>query len=233
MFGIDGPEFFVILIVLIVVVGPKDLPKMLKAFGKATSRMRATANEFRRQFDDAMHEADLDDLQKTITDVTDIDPRKKLANIFDPLRDVAKDVKASIENKKTSENSATMVSEVVEIQTEVEPSTSHDAVTGGNEAKLEAKAGKAEVVHISSTDDTANVSGSTAKTAALKNNKKSNTRKTGKTKSSVTVSAKVLKPTQAPKTSVATKKISLAKKTTVKKKAKDTSLDTNNNNRKQ
>ena len=105
MFGIDGPEFVVILIVLIVVVGPKDLPKMLKAFGKATARMRATANEFRRQFDDAMHEAELDDLQKTLTDVSDLDPRKKLTEIFDPIRDVAKDVKASIENKKTPDGS--------------------------------------------------------------------------------------------------------------------------------
>lgn len=100
MFGIDGPEFVVILIVLIVVVGPKDLPKMLKALGKATARMRATANEFRRQFDEAMHEADLDDLQKTMSDVTDLDPRKKLTKIFDPIRDVAKDVKASIEVKE-------------------------------------------------------------------------------------------------------------------------------------
>ena len=97
MFGIDGPEFIVILIVLIVVVGPKDLPKMLKAIGKATARMRTTANEFRRQFDEAMHEAELDDLQKTLTDVKDLDPRKKLTEIFDPIRDVAKDVKASIE----------------------------------------------------------------------------------------------------------------------------------------
>ncbi|WP_297322717.1 Sec-independent protein translocase protein TatB [uncultured Bartonella sp.] len=106
MFGIDGPEFIVILIVLIVVVGPKDLPKMLKALGKATARMRTTANEFRRQFDEAMHEADLDDLQKTISDVGNLDPRKKLTKIFDPIRDVAKDVKASIEVKEITDANA-------------------------------------------------------------------------------------------------------------------------------
>lgn len=103
MFGIDGPEFVVILIVLIVVVGPKDLPKMLKALGKATARMRSTANEFRRQFDEAMHEAELDDLQKTISDVKDLDPRKKLTDLFDPIRDVAKDVKASIDFTSTND----------------------------------------------------------------------------------------------------------------------------------
>ena len=107
MFGIDGPEFIVILIVLIVVVGPKDLPKMLKAIGKATARMRSTANEFRRQFDEAMREAELDDLQKTLTDVKDLDPRKKLTEIFDPIRDVAKDVKASIDGHQDAETSST------------------------------------------------------------------------------------------------------------------------------
>lgn len=106
MFGIDGPEFIVILIVLIVVVGPKDLPKMLKAIGKATARMRSTANEFRRQFDEAMREAELDDLQKTLTDVKDLDPRKKLTEIFDPIRDVAKDVKASIDGHQDAETSS-------------------------------------------------------------------------------------------------------------------------------
>ena len=105
MFGIDGPEFIVILIVLIVVVGPKDLPKMLKAIGKATARMRSTANEFRRQFDEAMREAELDDLQKTLSDVKDLDPRKKLTEIFDPIRDVAKDVKASIDVQENDDAS--------------------------------------------------------------------------------------------------------------------------------
>ena len=106
MFGIDGPEFIVILIVLIVVVGPKDLPKMLKAIGKATARMRSTANEFRRQFDEAMREAELDDLQKTLSDVKDLDPRKKLTEIFDPIRDVAKDVKASIDVQENDDGTS-------------------------------------------------------------------------------------------------------------------------------
>lgn len=103
MFGIDGPEFLVILIVLIVVVGPKDLPKLLRAFGKATARMRATANEFRKQFDEAMHEAELDDLQKTVSNLQELDPRKKLTQIFDPIRDVAKDVRNSIDIARSEE----------------------------------------------------------------------------------------------------------------------------------
>jgi len=42
MFGIDGIEFFIILIVIVVVVGPKDLPEMMRAFGQAMARMILT-----------------------------------------------------------------------------------------------------------------------------------------------------------------------------------------------
>lgn len=96
MFGIDGPEFLVILLVLIVVVGPKDLPQMMRSFGKFVARMRTTANEFRQQFDDAMREADLDEVRKTLSEVADLDPRKKLTRVFDPFRDVAKDMRSSL-----------------------------------------------------------------------------------------------------------------------------------------
>ncbi|CAM1651368.1 Sec-independent protein translocase protein TatA/B/E [Bartonella choladocola] len=130
MFGIDGPEFIVILIVLIVVVGPKDLPKMLKAIGKATARMRSTANEFRRQFDEAMREAELDDLQKTLSDVKDLDPRKKLTEIFDPIRDVAKDVKASIDVQENDDTSKSGASSTVDAGEEKPVSAKNGAPQG-------------------------------------------------------------------------------------------------------
>jgi len=96
MFGIDGIEFLIILIVIIVVVGPKDLPKMMRAFGQATTKMRKTAMEFRRHFDEAMREAELGDLSDTLKEVKKLDPRKDLTEIFDPIREVTDDIKASL-----------------------------------------------------------------------------------------------------------------------------------------
>jgi len=96
MFGIDGIEFFIILIVMIVVVGPKDLPKMVRAFGQATAKMRKTAMEFRRHFDEAMREAELGDLSDTLHEMKKLDPRKNLTEIFDPIRNVTSDIKASL-----------------------------------------------------------------------------------------------------------------------------------------
>jgi len=96
MFGIDGFEFLIILIIIIVVVGPKDLPKMMRAFGQATTKMRKTAMEFRRHFDEAMRETELDELSDTLKDIKKLDPRKNLTEIFDPIREVTSDIKASL-----------------------------------------------------------------------------------------------------------------------------------------
>lgn len=95
MFGIDGPELLVIIIVLIVVVGPKDLPGMMRAFGKAMARMRATAQEFRDHFDEAMREADMED---TFRDVGKLDPRKKITEIFDPFRSATCDIEEKVQD---------------------------------------------------------------------------------------------------------------------------------------
>jgi len=96
MFGIDGIEFFIILIVIVVVVGPKDLPEMMRAFGQAMARMRRTAGEFRRHFDEAMREAELGDVADTLRQTRNLDPRKKLTEIFDPLREVTHDIQSSL-----------------------------------------------------------------------------------------------------------------------------------------
>lgn len=49
---------------MILVVGPKDLPAMLRSFGKAVRGMRRMAGDFQRQFDDALREAELDDVKR-------------------------------------------------------------------------------------------------------------------------------------------------------------------------
>lgn len=216
MFGIDGPEFVVILIVLIVVVGPKDLPKMLKAFGKATARMRATANEFRRQFDDAMHEAELDDLQKTLTDVSDLDPRKKLTEIFDPIRDVAKDVKASIENKKTPDGTETVttvdettISVVTPITPEAAKLFEQDAKAASSESTTRVVSDEHEdVVVKTTTEETAAVKKRSRKTVVSKKatNQKSDVKRSAVSAQSDKGQISVKKAATAEKTTGAVKK---------------------------
>jgi sec-independent protein translocase protein TatB len=65
-FGIGYTEIFVIAMVAIIVIGPKDLPRVLRAAGKTISKMRGMAREFQGHLDTAMREAGLEDVKKEI-----------------------------------------------------------------------------------------------------------------------------------------------------------------------
>lgn len=97
MLDIGWSELLVIAVVLIVVVGPKDLPPMLRAFGKMTTRLRKTAGEFRAQFDEALREADMDDLRQTIGDAQKLNPANALRDAMNPLRQMGADIKADLQ----------------------------------------------------------------------------------------------------------------------------------------
>ncbi|UWU16230.1 Sec-independent protein translocase protein TatB [Rhizobium sullae] len=104
MFDIGWTELLVIAVVLIVVVGPKDLPPMLRAFGKMTQRARKVAGEFRAQFDEALREADLDDVRQTISDAQRLNPANSLREAMNPLRQMGNDIKADLQKATAVEN---------------------------------------------------------------------------------------------------------------------------------
>jgi sec-independent protein translocase protein TatB len=93
MLDVGYSELLVIAIVLIVVVGPKDLPKMLRAFGGAMTRFRKVSGDFRRQFDEALKEAELDEVKNTLNSVRNLDPRTQIRNALNPLTSAVSDVK--------------------------------------------------------------------------------------------------------------------------------------------
>lgn len=65
-FGVGYSEIFVLALIAIVVIGPKDLPKVLRAFGRTMSKVRGMASEFQGHVNVAMKEAGLEDVQKDL-----------------------------------------------------------------------------------------------------------------------------------------------------------------------
>ena len=61
MLDIGWTELMVVGLVLILVVGPKDLPKVLRTFGKWTSKARKVAREFQDNIEDIGREAEIDE----------------------------------------------------------------------------------------------------------------------------------------------------------------------------
>jgi sec-independent protein translocase protein TatB len=74
MFDIGWSELLVIAVVAIVVVGPKDLPKLMRTFGHYAGKLRRAAADFQRQFEDAMRESEVDEVRKAIESVRDHTP---------------------------------------------------------------------------------------------------------------------------------------------------------------
>lgn len=105
MFDIGWSELLVIAVVLIVVVGPKDLPPMIRAFGKTMAGLRKMAGEFRTQFDEALKEADMDDVRQTISDVRNLNPTNSLRDAMNPLRQLGNEIKSDLQKATAAPDS--------------------------------------------------------------------------------------------------------------------------------
>jgi sec-independent protein translocase protein TatB len=88
MFDIGWTELFVVGIVALIVIGPRELPKTLRTIGQMMTKVRRMASEFQGQFNDAIREAELDELRKEA---------EKLTNIKNPLGDL-ESIKSEIES---------------------------------------------------------------------------------------------------------------------------------------
>ena len=69
MLDIGGWEFLIVAFVLLMVVGPKELPNILRGFTRAMRRIRSMASEFTRGMEDLASENELRDLKSTIAEV--------------------------------------------------------------------------------------------------------------------------------------------------------------------
>ena len=70
----------IMLVVALVVVGPKDLPRLMNMAGKWAGKARAMAGEFRKSFDEMARESELAELRKEIDDLKKNNPVSDISN---------------------------------------------------------------------------------------------------------------------------------------------------------
>jgi sec-independent protein translocase protein TatB len=107
MFGIDGSEFLLIAIVALVVIGPKELPGLLRTWGRWMAQMRGMAAEFRGHVDEMVRQSDLDEVKKQLTassglDLQSLDPTKEIRSHIEA--GMAEGEKAIAEGKSVFDN---------------------------------------------------------------------------------------------------------------------------------
>ncbi len=83
MFDIAWSELLLIAVVALIFIGPKELPALLNNLGRAAAKLRRSADDFRRHFEESMREAGYEDLHKNISDLRSLNPSSQLRATID------------------------------------------------------------------------------------------------------------------------------------------------------
>ena len=97
MFDLGWGKIIIIAVIALVVIGPKELPAVLRTVGQWIGKIRRMAAEFQGQFQEAMREAEMADLKKSIDSITDA-----TRGIGDPLGTVTKNIESAFADKPTA-----------------------------------------------------------------------------------------------------------------------------------
>src|SRR3954452_22956872 len=94
MFDIGWAEMAVILAVALVVIGPKDLPRVAREIGRWSAKARSMAREFQRSLDDMAREAELQDIKAELEKPSRTDIGRNIENLVDPQGDLKRALNA-------------------------------------------------------------------------------------------------------------------------------------------
>jgi sec-independent protein translocase protein TatB len=94
MFDFDAGKLILIGIVALIVIGPKDLPRVLRELGRAMGKMRRMATEFQGQFMEAVREADMADIKNEVSKLAE---SAKVDVPFNPVTDIKSELKDAVE----------------------------------------------------------------------------------------------------------------------------------------
>ncbi len=96
-------ELVMLGILALIVVGPKDLPRLMQTVGRTFGKMRRLADDFRSSFDQMAREAEIDEMRKEIEALKAADPRKDIQGALDDvdreLRETEKQASRPAEKK--------------------------------------------------------------------------------------------------------------------------------------
>lgn len=118
MFDIGWQELFLIGLVTILVVGPKEIPRVLRTVMAAVRKVRGLANDFQRGIDELARETELDEIRKDLEKSATLDLERQLEETIDPKGEMSETVKElQAELKETGEE--------IEEQSKISSDASH------------------------------------------------------------------------------------------------------------
>lgn len=96
MFDIAWSHLAVIALVALLVIGPKDLPRVLRTVGTWVGKARAVAREFQSSLDQMVREAELDEMKRQVEAASNVNLERELENSIDPGGEMERSLKAPV-----------------------------------------------------------------------------------------------------------------------------------------
>jgi len=132
MFDFDAGKLIIIGVVALIVIGPKDLPRVMRQVGQAVGRMRRMAADFQAQFMQAMHEADMEDIRANMEKLGE---NAKIEANFQPIHEVRNHLTGALSSPVASPTPAEIsVAEAAAAETQAATPV-HDPVPAAVEAE--------------------------------------------------------------------------------------------------
>lgn len=94
MFDIGWTEMAVIALVLLIVIGPKELPTMLRTVGRYVRKARMLTRDFQHSLEDMAREAELDEAKKTIQSASAMNLERSFEESVDPEGEIKAEARA-------------------------------------------------------------------------------------------------------------------------------------------
>ena len=118
MFDIGWQELFLIGLITILVVGPREIPRVLRTVVAAVRKVRGLANDFQRGIDELARETELDEIRRDLEKGATLDLERELEETIDPKSEMSEAVKElQAEFKETGEE--------IEEQSKISTAASH------------------------------------------------------------------------------------------------------------
>ena len=122
MFDLGWQEFILIAIITVIVVGPKDLPRVVRSISQTVRKARSMAREFQNSLEEVAREAELEDVRREMQSISKDGIGKTLEKQFDPDGSV----RSSVEEARKSANAEEIEADLKSI---------HGDATGGADTK--------------------------------------------------------------------------------------------------
>ena len=108
-------EILLVLVIVIVVIGPKDLPKLIKQLSSFTKSIKKLSREFKSSLNDIADQEEFKDINKSIMEVNDLkedlDIKKNLENEINSIKETSTLVEKDVHdiNKKKTQDEADLI----------------------------------------------------------------------------------------------------------------------------